>query len=151
MTLEEAEKIDGGALAQAIIEQTLAFRLERIEESKFGEKEMEYSCQYLERNESGEYIVCSNTPDRVPCIYGQFDFCPPIAPKSKENDMAFDKNWRPENWEQIKINLMNEIPITFSPAIGYSREDKNLFIERSASAVLGALASVIVTEPPIVP
>ena len=60
--------------------------------------------------------------------------------------MAFDKNWRPENWNLIKQNIMNETPVTFSPSAGYSKEDKNQIIENAASAVLGALAEVIVTD-----
>ena len=58
--------------------------------------------------------------------------------------MSFDKNWRPENWNEIKANIVKEVPINFSPSSGYSKEDKEQFIERSASAVLAALAEVIV-------
>ena len=58
--------------------------------------------------------------------------------------MVFDKNWRPENWDQIKQNILNETPITFSPSTGYSKDQKDQFMEKSASAVLGALAEVIV-------
>lgn len=60
--------------------------------------------------------------------------------------MAFDKNWRPENWDQIKQNILNETPIDFSPSTGYSKDQKDQFMEKSASAVLGALAEVIVTD-----
>lgn len=60
--------------------------------------------------------------------------------------MAFDKNWRPENWDRIKENIVNETPITFSPSTGYSKDQKDQLMERAASAVLMALAEVIVTE-----
>lgn len=63
-----------------------------------------------------------------------------------KDKMAFDKNWRPPNWDQIKQNIMNETPITFSPSTGYSKDQKDQFMEKSASAVLGALAEVIVSE-----
>lgn len=59
--------------------------------------------------------------------------------------MAFDKNWRPENWDQLKQNIITETPITFSPSAGYSRDQKDLLMEKAASAVLGALAEVIVS------
>ena len=59
--------------------------------------------------------------------------------------MAFDKNWRPENWLQIKENIVNETPITFSPSAGYSKDQKDVLMEKAASAVLGALAGVVVT------
>lgn len=60
--------------------------------------------------------------------------------------MAFDKNWRPENWPQIKENIVNETPITFSPSAGYSKDQKDVLMEKAASAVLGALAEVVVTS-----
>ena len=63
--------------------------------------------------------------------------------------MVFDKNWRPEDWDKMKENLLSSIPMAFSPNTGYSKEDKNRIIEASASAVLGALAEVVVTEPTI--
>lgn len=58
--------------------------------------------------------------------------------------MAFDKNWRPEDWDQLKQNIITETPITFSPSAGYSRDQKDQLMEKAASAVLGALAEVIV-------
>lgn len=60
--------------------------------------------------------------------------------------MAFDKNWRPDNWDQIKQNIINETPIAFSPSSGYSKDQKDLLMEKAASAVLGELAGVIVTD-----
>ena len=60
--------------------------------------------------------------------------------------MAFDKNWRPENWEQIKQNILTGTPITFSPSTGYSKDQKDQYMEKAASAVLGALAEVLVTD-----
>lgn len=60
--------------------------------------------------------------------------------------MAFDKNWRPENWEQMKTNMLNEVPIEFSPSTGYTKADKFKIMEKTASVVLGALAAVIVPE-----
>lgn len=60
--------------------------------------------------------------------------------------MAFDKDWRPENWDQIKENIVNETPIAFSPSTGYSKDQKDLLMEKAASAALGALAAVIVTD-----
>ncbi len=62
----------------------------------------------------------------------------------KELLMAFNKDWRPENWAQMKENIINEIPIAFSPSTGYSKDHKDQFIEKAASAVLAALAEVIV-------
>jgi len=59
--------------------------------------------------------------------------------------MAFDKNWRPENWDQIKQNIVNETPITFSPSAGYSSDQKDVLMEKAVSAALGELASVIVS------
>lgn len=59
--------------------------------------------------------------------------------------MAFDKNWRPENWPQIKQNIVTETPITFSPSAGFSSDQKDVLMEKAASAVLGALAEVVVT------
>ncbi len=67
--------------------------------------------------------------------------------KCLEVIMAFDKNWRPEDWTQIKENMLNGIPIAFSPSTGYSKADKDKIMEATASVVLGALAAVIVTEP----
>jgi len=60
--------------------------------------------------------------------------------------MPFDKDWRPENWDKIKENVIAETPITFSPSMGYSRDHKDLLMEKAASAILGALAEVIVTD-----
>ena len=60
--------------------------------------------------------------------------------------MAFDKNWRPDNWDQLKQNIVTETPITFSPSAGYSKDQKDQIMERAASAILGALAEVVVTE-----
>jgi len=60
--------------------------------------------------------------------------------------MAFDKNWRPENWAKIKENIVTETPIVFSPSAGYSKDQKELLMEKAASAVLGALAEVIVVN-----
>ena len=58
--------------------------------------------------------------------------------------MAFDKNWRPNNWLQIKQNIVNETPIVFSPSSGYSENHKDVLMEKAVSAALGALAEVIV-------
>ena len=44
------------------------------------QEEIKFTCQYIEEDESGEYMACFNTPDRVPCIYKQFGFCPPDVP-----------------------------------------------------------------------
>ena len=60
--------------------------------------------------------------------------------------MAFDKNWRPENWAQIMANLLASTPIEFSPSTGYSKDAKFKIMEASASAVLAALSAVIVNE-----
>ncbi len=61
--------------------------------------------------------------------------------------MTFDKNWRPQDWDKMKENLIGQVPITFSPSVGYSKEDKNKIIEATASVILGALAAVIVAPP----
>ncbi len=58
--------------------------------------------------------------------------------------MAFTRDWRPENWDRIKENIVSETPITFSPSAGYSKDQKELLMEKAASAILGALAEVIV-------
>lgn len=60
--------------------------------------------------------------------------------------MAFDKDWRPENWEQLKHNIMNETPIVFSPSTGYTTGQKDAIMEKTASVVLAALAEVVVAE-----
>ena len=60
--------------------------------------------------------------------------------------MAFDRNWRPPEWDRIKENIMAETPIVFSPSSGYTKDQKDQIMERSASAILGALAEVIVTD-----
>ncbi|KKL90872.1 hypothetical protein LCGC14_1900330, partial [marine sediment metagenome] len=54
--------------------------------------------------------------------------------------MAFDKNWRPEDWPQRKANIITETGVVFSPSAGYSKEDKDKFMEAAASSVLAALA-----------
>lgn len=59
--------------------------------------------------------------------------------------MAFDKNWRPDNWEELKANIVKETPIIFSPSMGYSTDQKDQIMEKTASAVLAALAEVVVT------
>ena len=61
-------------------------------------------------------------------------------------NMAFNKDWRPENWDRIRENIVSETPIVFSPSTGYPKDQIYLFMEKSASAVLGALAEVIVTN-----
>lgn len=58
--------------------------------------------------------------------------------------MAFDKNWRPDNWAQLKKEIIEGTPITFSPSVGYSKDQKDTIVEKAASAVLRALAEVIV-------
>ncbi len=58
--------------------------------------------------------------------------------------MAFDKDWRPENWDEIKESIKADTPITFSPSKGYTTDQKDQLIEKSARAVLSALAAVIV-------
>lgn len=60
--------------------------------------------------------------------------------------MAFDKDWRPENWDQIKQNIVTGTPIIFSPSAGYSANQKDLLMEKAASSVLAALAEVLVTD-----
>lgn len=60
--------------------------------------------------------------------------------------MAFDGSWRPPNWNQIKQNVINESPAVFSPSMGYTKEQKDTIIEKTATAVLSALAETIVTD-----
>lgn len=60
--------------------------------------------------------------------------------------MALDKNWRPENWDRIKENIVNECPVVFSPSVGYSKEQKMTLIEKTASVLMGALAEAILTD-----
>lgn len=57
-----------------------------------------------------------------------------------------EKSWRPENWDRIKENIVTETPIVFSPNAGYTNDQKDLLMEKAASAVLGALSEVIVEE-----
>lgn len=57
-----------------------------------------------------------------------------------------DKDWRPENWKELKQNIVMETPIIFSPSQGYSTDQKDQIMEKTASAVLGALAEVLVTD-----
>lgn len=60
--------------------------------------------------------------------------------------MAFTKDWRPENWPEIKAGIKVDSPVTFSPSVGYSTDQKDQLMEKAASAVLAALAEVIVPE-----
>lgn len=55
------------------------------------------------------------------------------------------RDWRPDNWDRIKENIVAETPITFSPSMGYSKDQKDVLMEKAASAVLGALSEVLVT------
>jgi len=59
---------------------------------------------------------------------------------------AVNKDWRPPNWDQIKLNIVNEAQVPFSPSTGYSKDQKDIIIEKTASVVLGALAEVLVTD-----
>jgi len=62
--------------------------------------------------------------------------------------MPITKDWRPDDWDQIKQNIMTETPIVFSPSAGYSKDQKDQLMEKAASAVLGAYLSVRVEEIP---
>ncbi len=55
------------------------------------------------------------------------------------------RDWRPDNWDRIKENIVAETQITFSPSMGYSKDQKDVLMEKAASAVLGALSEVLVT------
>lgn len=52
--------------------------------------------------------------------------------------MGMDKDWRPNNWAQIKGQIVKETPITFSPSRGYSTDQKSDIMEKTASAILEA-------------
>lgn len=58
--------------------------------------------------------------------------------------MVFDRNWRPPDWGRITQNIVTETPIVFSPSSGYPKDQMYVFMEKAASAILGALAEVIV-------
>lgn len=55
--------------------------------------------------------------------------------------MEIDKDWRPANWAQIKSQIVRETPITFSPSTGYSKDQKEQVMEKTASAILEAYIS----------
>lgn len=57
-----------------------------------------------------------------------------------------DKDWRPENWGELKRQIVLDTPIIFSPSQGYSKDQKDQIMEKTASAILGALAEVLVTD-----
>ncbi len=61
--------------------------------------------------------------------------------------MTINKNWRPEDWDEMKKNLLNSIPMSFSPSTGYSKDDKDKIVEATATMLLSALAAVLVTGP----
>ena len=50
-----------------------------------------------------------------------------------------NKDWRPVDWQTIKYNIINESPIVFSPSIGYSKDQKDMIMERVASAIIEAI------------
>jgi hypothetical protein len=50
-----------------------------------------------------------------------------------------DKNWRPANWLKIKREIVESSPIIFSPSVGYSKDQKNTIIEKTASCMVEAV------------
>ena len=60
--------------------------------------------------------------------------------------MAITRDWRPENWDRIKEIIVSETPVVFSPSAGYTKDQKEQLIEKTASMVLGALAEVLVAD-----
>jgi len=54
--------------------------------------------------------------------------------------MAMDMNWRPEGWDRIKSSILMETPVVFSPSTGYSKDQKDQLIEKTASAMIKELA-----------
>ena len=58
--------------------------------------------------------------------------------------MPITKDWRPENWDRIKENIVTETPIVFSPSTGYPKDQIYQFMEKAVSAAMGALAEVLV-------
>lgn len=57
-----------------------------------------------------------------------------------------NKTWRPENWAEIKQNIVTGTPLIFSPSEGYSADQKDQLMEKAATAVLAALSEVVVTD-----
>lgn len=49
-----------------------------------------------------------------------------------------DKNWRPDNWKEIKEEIIENTPIVFSLSSGYEGNQKNDLMEKAASAILEA-------------
>ena len=47
-----------------------------------------------------------------------------------------DKDWRPKDWDQIKRQIVEETPVLFSPSVGYTGNQKDVVMEKTASAIL---------------
>jgi len=50
-----------------------------------------------------------------------------------------DNSWRPASWQSIKHNILNESPVVFSPSVGYSKDQKDTIMEKTANAVIKEL------------
>ena len=50
-----------------------------------------------------------------------------------------DDKWRPTGWDRIKNNILVETPVVFSPSTGYSKDQKEQLIEKTASAIIKEL------------
>jgi hypothetical protein len=57
-----------------------------------------------------------------------------------------DEKWRPTDWDRIKHNIVMDTPLIFSPSTGYSKDQKDLLVEKSASAILKALMELKVND-----
>jgi len=57
-----------------------------------------------------------------------------------------DKDWRPQNWAQIKCQIVADSPVTFSPSEGYSKDQKDTIMEKAASAILEELLNASGSE-----
>ena len=50
-----------------------------------------------------------------------------------------NKDWRPANWQLIKHGILNETPVIFSPSVGYSKDQKDTIMEKTASLLIKEL------------
>lgn len=60
----------------------------------------------------------------------------------------FDANWRPDDWDATKRQIIKDTPVTFSPSTGYSKGREEQIMEKAVSVVLAALVEVLVTGIP---
>jgi len=63
--------------------------------------------------------------------------------------MELDKDWRPRNWRSIKENVISAVPFVFSPSTGYSKDQKETIIEKTASALIPEILKELEDARPV--